>query len=129
MNEETAPKYITAHTASYNLLKQDARAMRQKPTETESILWKYLRCKQLGVRFRRQQIIDDYIVDFVCLEKQLIIEADGKYHNTEEQHILDDIREAKLQAAGYRIVRFTNDEVATNIDQVIESIKSYLYEK
>ena len=129
MNEEPVPKYITAHTASYNLLKQDARALRQQPTETESVLWKYLRCKQLGVKFRRQQIIDDYIVDFVCLEKQLIIEADGKYHNTEEQQILDAIREAKLKEAGYRIIRFTNDEVATNIDQVIESIKLNLYEK
>lgn len=66
---DSIPKYITARTASYELLKEDARNMRENPTEAESILWKYLRDKQLGYRFRRQQIIDNYMVDFVCLEK------------------------------------------------------------
>jgi very-short-patch-repair endonuclease len=100
--------------------------MRTNPTEAESVLWKHLRNKQLGYRFRRQQIIDDYIVDFVCLEKQLIIEVDGKYHANGEQIELDAHREVNLESKGYHIIRFTNEEVTNNIDQVIEHIKNLL---
>lgn len=119
-------RYITARTYAYHLLKQDARTLRANPTEAESAFWKYLRGKQLGVRFRRQQIIDDYIVDFVCLEKQLIIEVDGKYHENDEQKKFDAIREDKLKSEGYRILRFTNEEVTCNLEKVIESIKKHL---
>jgi len=100
--------------------------MRINPTEAEYVLWKYLRNKQLGHRFRRQQIVDDYIVDFVCLEKQLVIEVDGKYHADGEQRELDARREDILISNGYRIIRFTNEEVTNNIDQVIENIKKLL---
>ena len=100
--------------------------MRINPTEAESALWKYLRNKRLGVRFRRQQIIEDYIVDFVCLSKQLIIEVDGKYHADGEQREFDNIRENKLISAGYHIIRFTNEEITNNTDQVIENIKKIL---
>lgn len=103
--------------------------MRAEPTDAEEALWKYLRCKQLGVKFRRQQIIENYIVDFVCLEKQLIIEVDGKYHTQEDQQKSDATRNEKLKDKGFRIIRFSNEEVTSNTYQVIESIKSYLYEK
>lgn len=119
-------KYITARTYAYDMLKQNARSMRINPTEAEYVLWKYLRNKQLGYRFRRQQIIDDYIVDFVCLEKLLIIEVDGKYHADGEQKEFDTLREDKLKSDGYHIVRFTNEEVTNNIDQVIEHIQQWL---
>ncbi|MBO4690544.1 MAG: endonuclease domain-containing protein [Paludibacteraceae bacterium] len=119
-------KYVTARTYAYDLLKQNARSMRINPTEAEYVLWKYLRNKQLGHRFRRQQIVDDYIVDFVCLEKQLVIEVDGKYHADGEQRELDALREDILISNGYRIIRFTNEEVTNNIDQVIENIKKLL---
>ena len=124
--DTTIPPYITAKTASYQQLKENARRMRTNPTEAESILWKFLRGKQLGYPFRRQLIIDDYIVDFVCLAKKLIIEVDGKYHSTNEQQELDDIRENKLLLEGYRIIRFTNEEVMLNIKQTIECIKKHL---
>ena len=124
--DTTIPPYITAKTASYQQLKENARRMRTNPTEAESILWKFLRGKQLGYPFRRQLIINDYIVDFVCLAKKLIIEVDGKYHSTNEQQELDDIRENKLLLEGYRIIRFTNEEVMLNIKQTIECIKKHL---
>ena len=124
--DTTIPPYITAKTASYQQLKENARRMRTNPTEAESILWKFLRGKQLGYPFRRQLIIDDYIVDFVCLAKKFIIEVDGKYHSTNEQQELDDIRENKLLSEGYRIIRFTNEEVMLNIEQTLECIKKHL---
>ena len=77
--------YELAERVSYLFLKNEASDMRKNPTEAESILWKLIRKKQLGVRFNRQYVIDTYIVDFVCLEKQLILEVDGKYHSSEEQ--------------------------------------------
>ncbi len=124
--ETAIPSYITARTASYQQLKENARRMRNNPTEAEAVLWKYIRNNQLRYRFRRQQIIDDYIVDFVCLDKKLIIEVDGKYHSTGEQMEFDAIRQNKLISEGYRIIRFTNEEVTINIEQTIECIKKYL---
>lgn len=123
---ENIPKYITARTLSYPLLKEDACQMRANPTEAENILWKYLRNKQIGYKFRRQQIIDNYIVDFVCLEKQLIIEVDGKYHNVTEQKEYDILREQYLSSQGYTVLRFTNEEITNNIDNTIYSIKKHL---
>jgi ATP-dependent DNA helicase RecG len=124
--EAIIPSYITARTASYQQLKENARMMRRNPTEAEYVLWKYIRNNQLGYRFRRQQILDDYIVDFVCLEKKLIIEVDGKYHSDGEQREFDAMRQNKLQSEGYRMIRFTNEEVTTNIEQTVECIKKYL---
>ncbi|MBQ9295946.1 MAG: endonuclease domain-containing protein [Paludibacteraceae bacterium] len=123
---DSIPKYITARTASYEFLKEGARNMRETPTEAESILWKYLRDKQLGYKFRRQQIIDNYIVDFVCLEKTLIIEIDGKYHNDTNQKEYDQTREQKLSTQGYTTIRFTNEEITNNIDNTILCIKQHL---
>ena len=124
--ETSIPSYITARTASYQSLRENARRMRNNPTEAESVLWKFIRDKQLGYRFRRQLIIDDYIVDFVCLDKKLIIEVDGKYHSVGEQREFDVTRENKLRSEGYRVIRFTNEEVMLNIEQTVECIKNNL---
>lgn len=122
---ETTP-YITAKTYAYPFLKQDARRLRAEQTEAETVLWKHIRCKQLRSKFRRQHIIDQYIVDFVCLEKHLVIEIDGKYHTTDEQQESDRVRENHLKSLGYNVVRFSNEEVTNNIEQVIECIKNHL---
>ncbi len=124
--ETSIPSYITARTASYLSLRENARRMRNNPTEAERVLWKFIRDKQLGYRFRRQLIIDDYIVDFVCLDKKLIIEVDGKYHSVGEQREFDGTRENKLRSEGYRVIRFTNEEVMLNIEQTVECIKNNL---
>ncbi len=112
----------------YGLLKENAHSNRKNPTEAESVLWSLLRGKQLGLIFRRQYIIDEYIVDFVCLSKQLIVEVDGKYHLTEEQQELDEKRESRLKQLGFSMLRFTNEEVCITPDKVIEKIKSTLNE-
>ncbi len=110
----------------YALMKQFARKMRHNQTDTESILWDRLKRRGLGVRFRRQYIIDDYIVDFICLEYNLIIEVDGEYHTREEQIRYDADRTNRFIARGFNIIRFTNEEIIADIDNVIEKIKSLL---
>lgn len=119
-------KYNTANPLTYGLLRENAMRNKRNPTEAESIMWTLLRRKQLGVIFRRQYIIDEFIVDFVCLSKQLIIEVDGKYHNLAEQKEADRIREERLCSMGFRIIRFTNEEILVFPEQVICKIKNEL---
>lgn len=107
----------------YGVLKDNARMNKQKPTDAESILWNFLKRKQLGVLFRRQYIVDTYIVDFICLSKQLVVEVDGKYHTSIEQQELDQKRDTRLQELGYTILRFSNEEVIAQPETVIEKIK------
>ena len=95
-------------------------------TLEESIIWDRLRGKQLGHRFRRQHIIGDYIVDFVCLSSLLVVEIDGKYHQEEETQQKDEVRTDFLNSLGYKVIRFTNEEVVADIDHVINQIKSEL---
>jgi len=98
-----------------------ARALRKNPTDAERTLWSHLRFWQVhGHKFRRQQPIGDYIVDFICLEKKLIIEVDGGQHA--EQEIYDSARDAWLRAQGYFVLRFWNNDVLQNIDGVKETI-------
>ena len=116
------PKYFTSPKEDWHLLNENAKRMRKEPTEAENILWKYLKGKKLGLKFRRQHPIDIFIPDFVCLEKQLIIEIDGGYHFTEEQKNLDKERTRILNAFGYQVLIFTNDEVIGDIEGVLSQI-------
>ncbi len=118
--------YETAHSADYSLLERAARQHRRYPTAAEAVLWDVLRGKQLGFRFRRQHPVEGCIPDFVCLPKRLIVEVDGRYHLTEEQLQSDSDRTAYLTSHGFRVIRFTNDGVIGNIDQVIKTIKMEL---
>lgn len=104
-----------------------ARELRRNETETEQILWSWLRNRQLdGVKFRRQQIIGNYIVDFVSYEKKMTIEIDGGQHS--ETHIIDKdyARTTRLNSQGFRVLRFWNNDVSNNLDGVIRSIKEAL---
>ena len=118
----------SADVIEYPLLWAFAKENRNNPTEAERLLWFYLSNKQLGVRFRRQHIIGQYIADFACLDKMLIIELDGGYHSLPEQLISDEQRTADLQKWGYRVIRFTNEELFTGIDLVLTKIKNALNE-
>ncbi len=100
-----------------------ARELRKSMTDAERLLWKHLRRKNLGVKFRRQEPIVPYIVDFVCHQKKLIIEIDGGQHAMSE---LDKRREQYLMGKGYRVLRFWNNEVLRNIDGVLEVIRKYI---
>lgn len=115
--------YETADCSSYGILKTNANYNRNHPTEAESLMWELLSGKNLGVRFRRQHIIDEYIVDFVCLRKKLVIEIDGGYHFAEEQTHLDNIRTERLMSLGFKVIRFTNEEVIAETENVLQKIK------
>ncbi|WP_073171321.1 valine--tRNA ligase [Tangfeifania diversioriginum] len=124
--ENRKPQYKTARKADYELLKKNAREMRRFSTEAESVLWEILRAKKLGEKFRRQHIINDIIVDFVCLPKKLVIEVDGGYHVDPEIQKLDTLKTGILNELGYKVIRFKNDEVLANIDSVLEAIQEAL---
>ena len=121
--------FKTASPVDYDLLKKHADEHRNNPTEAESALWELLRSKNIGEKFRRQHIIGEYIVDFVCLKRQLVIEVDGGYHFTPEQQEQDQLRTEELQKLGYREIRFTNEEVLSAPDTVISKICSSLAQK
>ena len=116
----------TADSTRYDLLKENAKANRKNPTEAESVMWDMLKGNNLGYHFRRQHIILDYIVDFVCLEKGLVIELDGGYHNDPQQKAYDGYRTAHLQRLGYTELRFKNEELLCNPDSVIQKITETL---
>jgi very-short-patch-repair endonuclease len=104
-----------------------ARNLRQRHTDAEEALWTKLRNRELeGVKFRRQQPIGPYIVDFVSFERKLIVEIDGGQHNEGREKERDEKRTTKLKERGYRIVRFWNNEVLTNLEGVLERIRETL---
>ena len=122
-----APKYQTARASVYPLLKQLAEDKKKNQTPAEEILWEQLRGKQLeSYKFRRQHVIDEFIVDFACLEKRLIIEVDGGYHNTPEMQEADALRTQILNDLGYRVIRFNNEELISNIETVLSKVKTML---
>jgi very-short-patch-repair endonuclease len=96
-----------------------AKNLRKRPTDAEILLWKYLRAKQTeGLKFRRQEPIGNYIADFVCYEKAVIVEVDGGQHCEER----DGERDRWLSSQGFRVLRFWNHEVLQNIEGVLEVI-------
>jgi very-short-patch-repair endonuclease len=100
-----------------------ARKLRSNPTDAERLLWRHLRLRQVdGYKFRRQRPIGPYFVDFVCLEKQVVIEVDGGQHA--EQRSYDERREAWLKREGFRVLRFCDHEVLTQV----ESVKQVIWE-
>ena len=117
--------YRTASPDRYLLLKEFARENRQKATLAEQILWEALRRNSIGVKFLRQHIIGDYIADFASREGGLIIEVDGGYHSERTQAENDEIRTADLERMGYCVMRFSNEEVINETDEVIRQIESY----
>ena len=123
-----AYSYQTADPMLYPLLRDLARKNRNNPTEAETLLWNYLKNNGLGVTFKRQHIIGDYITDFVCMDSKLIVELDGGYHQLPQQQTNDAERTKWLENKGYKIIRFTNEELFENIDEVLEKIKEKLYE-
>ncbi|WP_321828166.1 vitamin B12 dependent-methionine synthase activation domain-containing protein [Maribacter dokdonensis] len=117
----------TANPVMYKLLKEHASRMRNQPTTAEKMLWNALSNKNLGgFKFRRQRIIGSYIADFICLKQNLIVEVDGSIHQLPENKDSDEERTAWLEAEGYTVIRFTNDEVLGKLDHVLEKIHEQL---
>ncbi len=105
--------------------KHNAIELRKEPTPAEVKLWSRIRNDQLGVNFRRQHAVGNYIPDFVCIQKKLIIELDGSQHL--EQVEYDEERTKYLESLDYRVIRFWNSQVMSDIDGVILAI-SYAVE-
>ena len=102
-----------------------ARSLRKTASDAENQLWRELRARRLnGFKFNRQVSLGSYIVDFVCLEIGLIIEADGGQHLEQQAH--DEARTRWLQANGYRVLRFWNDEILLRLPDVLEQIIRHL---
>ena len=100
-----------------------ARRLRAKATETEILLWKRLRTIETeGTHFRRQVPIGPYVADFACMAARLVIELDGSQHNTDAIRLRDQIRTRWLESEGFRVIRFWNNDILTNIEGVTEMI-------
>ncbi len=122
--DKNNPPYYTTNKLDWNTNIGNARENRKNPTEAEDALWQMLRDKGIGYKFRRQHLIDRFIVDFVCLEKSLIVEVDGGYHGNQEQAEADKQRTEILNNLGYTVIRFKNEEVIADTDNVLGKIKS-----
>lgn len=117
----------TASPILYKELKSKAKEMRNKPTKAEKMLWNVLSNKGLeGFKFRRQHIIGKYIVDFVCLQKRLIIEVDGSIHQLPQQIKHDKLRTEWLESKGFKVIRFTNGQILKDLFHSIEIIRNEL---
>ncbi len=119
--------YKTASPDRYHLLKEFARENRKNPTLAEQVLWENLRAGQIGLKVLRQHIVGDHIVDFLLPDINLVIEVDGAYHAERQQKEDDERRERELNRMNYNVVRFTNEEVLHDIDNVIDKIIGELH--
>ncbi|HET7117312.1 MAG TPA: DUF559 domain-containing protein [Hanamia sp.] len=118
--------FRTSDSKMWPLLKDLSRENRKEKTPAEDKLWQNLRNNQFGSKVRRQHVIEGFIIDFAFLNEKLLIEVDGDYHNDPEQKEYDDSRTEYLESLGYKVLRFTNDEVINHFQKVSEKIKSEL---
>ena len=122
--------FMTANPEYAKQLVSNARENRKNSTDAEEILWQEVRNSNLGFKIRRQHYVGNFIADFICLEKRLIIEVDGEYHYTSEQIKLDEERTLVLeQKYLFKVIRFKNDEVINSINVVLTKIKQELNQR
>jgi very-short-patch-repair endonuclease len=127
MNEDLQSPAVNGAVSNkeiYKKLHPEALRMRTNPTNAEDILWNELNSKKLGYKFRRQHIIDKFIVDFYCVDKGLIIEVDGEIHDEQKERDVE--RDNVLRSLGCNVLRFTNQQIHENLNAVIEEIKVQL---
>lgn len=109
--------------------RKNVTSLRRNLTEAETKLWRDLRGRRVqGYKFRRQHPIQDYIADFACISAKLVVEIDGATHGTDEEQAYDATRTQVLEQFGWRVIRFTNDDVYTDVDGVVEAIYRALKE-
>src|SRR6266403_1787406 len=101
-----------------------AKQLRQAMTRAETLLWRYLKAGRIdGLGFRRQVPIRNYIADFVCFSAKLLIELDGEPHDFEERQKADQNRDSFFTSEGFQVLRFTNEQVMSNLEGVVETIR------
>jgi very-short-patch-repair endonuclease len=112
--------YQWADAFYYKHLKEFALEHRNKPTKAEEILWEAVKAKKLGeYKFRRQHIIDKYITDIICLDKRLVVEIDGLIHQLPDNIESDKERTKSLESKGFKVIRFTNDQILNQLEDVL----------
>lgn len=117
---------MTSDPILYPLLKEFAANNRKHATDAERLLWMHLRANGLGVKFNRQHIIRDYIADFASIERKLVVEVDGGYDSQYEQMMYDANRTKEIESIGFRVLRFKNEEIINNINNVLNLIRERL---
>ena len=122
--DRTKPRWQTASNSGWQEMKERAKELRNNQTDAEVALWQQIKNNQLVYKFRRQQVIGFNIADFVCLDKKLIIEVDGEIHNYQKEY--DDARTLELEKEGYKVIRFENKRVFSDIDNVVAEIRQHL---
>jgi very-short-patch-repair endonuclease len=106
---------------------EKARKLRKRMTPAEEKLWPFLRNRKfMGLKFRRQHPIDKYIVDYICIEKKLVVEIDGGIHQKPEQKEYDSERTADLERYGLKMLRLSNEDVLNDVIKVLKEIKKYV---
>jgi phosphoribosylformylglycinamidine synthase subunit PurQ / glutaminase len=111
--------------ALWRKLRPDVRRLRREPTEAEALLWEQLRKNRLGgARFRRPHPIGQFIVDFCCPSRRLIVELDGPIHDAQAER--DAMRQSFLQERGYQVLRIPNDDVLLRMGEVLQRIGARL---
>ncbi len=125
MKRSTVLDSLMYYGATPEILRR-ASELRKKMTPAEKILWQKLRKDQLGANFRRQHAIGSFIADFYCHSKKLVVELDGIVHKTSYQSERDVQRDKIMQDYGLTVLRFTNNEIERNINEVLQKIKSNL---
>ena len=102
-----------------------AKQLRQAMTRAETLLWRYLKANRIdGLGFRRQVPIRNYIADFICMSAKIIVELDGESHDFEERQRADQNRDAFFASEGFHVLRFTNEQVMSNLEGVVEAIRN-----
>ena len=115
---------LNMRTVNRRYLKDKRKNLRNNPTQAEAFLWGYLKNSQFeGRKFRRQSSIKSFIVDFYCPEEKLVIELDGDFHFDEKVMKEDEKRSKILEKEGLRVIRFENQEVLLNLENVLQEIK------
>lgn len=99
------------------------RELRNRATEEENILWEELRNSKIGYKFRRQHSFGGYILDLYCAKKRLIIEIDGGIHQSVSHKEYDEVRDKYFEELDYKVLRFKNSEIKSNLEEVISKIK------
>ena len=118
--QRTANNTMRGQTSRFIKTRKIQRQLRKRPTVAESKLWQHLRLRQLnGHKFRRQHPYYNAVLDFVCLERKLVVEVDGSQHS---DAVSDEIRDARLLQDGFTILRFWNNDVLTRCDDVLRCI-------
>jgi cyclase len=124
--ENENPKSESMFFGASPFVFEKAKELRKRLTDTEKLLWGYLSRQQLGVKFRRQHPLSHFIADFYCHELKFVIEVDGGIHSSRKAKDYDAMRTSLLNEYGIDVIRFNNEEVIDNLEDVVEKIIDYI---